>query len=74
MKFFILDQTGHSTLTFDDANVVDLEQALTEFNDLVKERKFTAATRRKGETEYTKVKTAQELQDETLFVPALQGG
>ena len=33
-----------------------------------------AATRKTGESDYTVVKNFKDTQDETLFVPAMQGG
>jgi hypothetical protein len=74
MKFFVMDHTGHSTIEFDPENTIDTDEAMARFDQLVGEQKFTAATRKKGETEYRKIKSSGEIQDETLFIPALQGG
>jgi hypothetical protein len=64
-----MDHTGHSTIDITDQNV-----AMEKFNDLVKNQKMTAATRNAGETDYTVVKDPNDLKDETLFVPHMQGG
>lgn len=74
MKTFqIMDHTGHSTVAFDPADTVDLKTAMERFEALIKSG-HVAATRKAGETDYRVVRDFKDTQDETLFVPALQGG
>ena len=70
MKFHIMDQSGHSTLEFSKDETT---QAMEKFHALIGD-KYTAATRKAGQTDYTVIKDGKQAQDETLFVPALQGG
>ena len=70
MKFNVMDHTGHSTIEFTEDQRVE---AQAKFDELLAEGKI-AGTRRMGETDYQKVKSFSELQDETTFTPARQGG
>jgi len=70
MKFHIMDHTGHSTLEFTPAEHAD---AMAKFNALLGEKKIVG-TRKAGETEYKKVKSFDQLEDESVFTPARQGG
>ena len=70
MKFYIMDRTGHSTLEFSKG---ETDAAMEKFKALIGD-KFTAATRKAGQTDYTVIKDGKDTQDETLFVPALRGG
>ena len=72
-KHHVMDFTGHSTIEFDKANTVDLEAAMARFAELTGSG-HTAAVRKDGATDYTVVKTFDPTADETLFVPAMQGG
>lgn len=74
MRFFIMDHTGHSTVEFDKANKVDLDAAMAQFDDLVKNKKNIAATRTAGERDYIVTKSFDDLKDETLFRPQNVGG
>lgn len=71
--FQIMDRTGHSTLEFDLKSAVDIKAAMARFDALTASG-HAAATRKTGETDYIVVKKFQDTQDETLFVPAMQGG
>jgi hypothetical protein len=73
MKFQIMDHTGHSTIEFDKANTADLDAVVAKFNEL-KASGHVAATRKAGETDYKVIKSPDDVQDETLFVPQLRGG
>ena len=70
MKFHIMDHTGHTTIDFDETQHVE---AMEKFQALLGEKKIVG-TRKLGETDYTKVKNFEELQDESIFTPARQGG
>ena len=72
-KHLIMDYSGHSTVEFDKMDPVELKAAQDRFVALVGDG-HTAATRKKGETEYTKINKPNQEQDETLFVPHMQGG
>jgi ribosomal protein L10 len=70
MKFFVMDHSGHTTLEFTDEQKAEAQKVFDEF---VKEGK-TAATRKKGSTDYNVIRDPNKIQDETLFVPRMQGG
>jgi hypothetical protein len=73
MKFAIMDQTGHSTLEFDKADPAQLAAAHAKFDELVAEKKFTAAERiAPGESR--RVKSFDPDAGEMVFVPPLVGG
>ena len=71
MKFYVMDRTGHSTVEFKPE---ETEAAMAKFMELVGEQKFTAATKKSGKSEYNVIKDPKDIEDETLFVPHLQGG
>jgi hypothetical protein len=70
MKFNIMDHTGHSTVEFTEVQKAD---ANAKFTELLAEGKI-AGTRKLGDTDYQKVKSFEQVQDETVFTPARQGG
>ena len=70
MKFFVMDHTGHSTLEFTEAQKAD---AQAKFDELLAEGKI-AGTRKEGAHDYQKVKSFDELSDETTFTPQRVGG
>ncbi len=70
MKFNVMDHTGHTTLEF---SADQKAEAQTKFDALLAEGKI-AGTRKLGETDYQKVKSFDQLADETIFTPARQGG
>ena len=72
-KHFVVDHTGHSTIEFDKSNTADLDASIARFNAL-KANGHVAATRKAGERDYTVIKSPDQEQDETLFVPQLRGG
>ena len=72
-KHYIMDHTGHSTVEFDAGNSVQLEEALARFKMLT-DKGHRAAVRKAGATDYTVVKSFDPTAEETLFVPAMQGG
>jgi hypothetical protein len=69
----VMDHTGHSVIEFDKNNTVELSEAMARFTALTGNG-HTAATRKAGDPDYTVTKTFDPTADETLFVPALQGG
>ena len=73
-KHLVMDYTGHSTIEFDKADPKMLEEANARFMELVEEKKHTAATRKAGDSDYEVIKSPDQQQDETLFVPRLRGG
>lgn len=73
-KHFVADHTGHTTIEFDKANAVDLEEAMRRFEELTEGRGGAAATRKTGEEKYRLVRSFDETEDETLFLPHLIGG
>ncbi len=72
MKFYVMDQTGHSTFEF-DKNEEAIGEAMATFKALVGAG-HVAATRKTGTTDYTVTKTFDPTADETLFVPHMMGG
>ena len=72
MKFYVMDQTGHSTLEFDKSDAA-VSEAMAKFTALV-DAGHVAATRNTGTTDYTVTKTFDPNADETLFVPHMKGG
>jgi hypothetical protein len=75
MKFSIMDQTGHSSESFETANKVDLDSAMARFNELMQDdRRFTAAAKKEGETNATVIRAFDPEAKEIVFVPPLQGG
>ena len=76
--FHIMSLSGHDTLEYMPAGVVgaddpEVQAAMAKFNELVTTG-YRAATRKAGEREYTVIKQFTQQQDETLFVPHMQGG
>lgn len=69
----VMDLSGHTTFAFDETNTVELNEAMSRFEMLTKNG-HAAATRKAGERDYTVTKTFDPTADETLFVPAMQGG
>ena len=72
MKFYVMDQSGHSTIEFDKTDVA-VSEAMAKFTALVGAGHI-AATRKAGATDYTVTKTFDQTADETLFVPHMKGG
>lgn len=70
MRFQIMDFTGHSTIEFTAEQKAEAEAM---FAKLLADGS-TAATRKAGATDYTVIRDPAKLQDETLFVPRMQGG
>ncbi len=70
MKFNVMDHTGHTTLEF---TAEQKAEANAKFTELLAEGKI-AGTRKAGQTDYQKVKSFDQLEDETTFTPARQGG
>lgn len=70
MKFNVMDHTGHTTLEF---TAEQKAEASAKFTELLAEGKI-AGTRKVGQTDYQKVKSFDQLEDETTFTPARQGG
>jgi hypothetical protein len=70
MKFYVMDHTGHSTVEFTEAQ---RGEAQAKFDELLAEGKI-AGTRKQGASDYQKVKSFDELQDETTFTPPRVGG
>lgn len=73
-KHLIMDHTGHTVIEFDKADDVAVQQAMDRFHQLVSEQKHTAATRKAGASDYTMIKSPEDQQDETLFIPQMRGG
>lgn len=73
-KLSIMDHSGHSTVDFDKADKPALDAAMAKFEELVGDQKFTAATRKAGETDYQVIRRFDQALDETLLMPAKQGG
>ena len=70
MKFLIMDLSGHTTIEF---TAEQKAEADAQFRALIGDGK-TAATRKAGATDYTVIRDPGQVQDETLFIPRLQGG
>jgi hypothetical protein len=72
-KQLVMDQSGHSEHVFDKANKVELAEAIKRFDELVGEKKFSAAVRT-GPGELKKVTAFDPNAEETIFHPQLVGG
>ena len=72
-KLYIMDHTGHSTFEFDRANKVSLDEAMQRFDELVKERGFTAAVKT-GDGRHEVVRNFDPGAEETIMFPRLKGG
>jgi hypothetical protein len=70
MKFYVMDHTGHSTVEFTEAQ---RGEAQAKFDSLLAEGKI-AGTRKHGASDYQKIKSFDQLQDETTFTPPRVGG
>jgi hypothetical protein len=72
MKFYVMDQTGHSTIEFDKSDEA-ITEAMAKFTALISGGHI-AATRKAGATDYSVTKIFDPTADETLFVPHMKGG
>jgi len=72
MKFRIMDMTGHSEIDFGESKA-DIDRAMEKFAELVG-KGHAPASRKNGESDYTVNRSFDPTADETLFVPAMQGG
>ncbi len=70
MKFFIMDNTGHSTMEFTAEQKAEANKV---FEKLLADG-HTAATRQAGAGDYTVIRHPDNVQDETLFIPQRKGG
>lgn len=72
-KHLIMDHTGHTTIDFDSADKVSLDEAEKRFRELTG-KGFRAArideTGKPGQL----IKAFDPTVEQTLFIPALQGG
>lgn len=73
MKFQIMDQTGHSTEVFDTATPEQLAAAERRFNELVGERKMTAA-KRTAPGSSALIRKFDATAEAVVFQPQLVGG
>ena len=75
--FLVMDLTGHTTLEYAPKTVSaddpEVQAAMAKFQELVTTG-YRAATRKTGQRDYTAIKQFKQQQDETLFVPHMQGG
>jgi hypothetical protein len=72
MRFQIMDQSGHSTETF-DSNVLSTEQAMKRFAELTG-KGYRAVAPGVGGQPGEIVKAFDPNQETVLFIPSLQGG
>jgi len=72
MRFQIMDQSGHSTETF-DANVLSTEQAMKRFAELTGKGYRAVAPGKAGQPGEL-IKTFDPNQETVLFIPQLMGG
>lgn len=70
-KHFIMDQTGHSTVEFDESNTVSIADAMARFAELTS-KGYTAA-RKSPDGKHQLLREFDPAAD-TLFFPRLQGG
>lgn len=74
-EFRVMSHHGDDVLEFDTATDAEaVEKAMKMFDELVKEHKHIAATRKKGETDYQKVGSFKDVQEESVFTTARSGG
>jgi hypothetical protein len=71
-KFMVQNLTGHETIEFakDEAGVA---AAMEKFEALIKDG-HTAATRKAGTTDFSVIRDGHRIEDETVFLRAMQGG
>lgn len=72
MKFEVLDHTGHSTYEFTDEQKAEAAALFDSLMDL--NPGMLAATRKDGSRDYKVIRSPDQVQDETLFVPRRVGG
>jgi hypothetical protein len=70
----VMDHSGDSRHEFDTENSAAVKEAMERFDDLVKGRGFTAATRQEPGGTATIVRSFDPGASETLFIPRLIGG
>jgi hypothetical protein len=70
MKFYIMDQTGHSTVEFKDS---ETDVAMKKFMELTKTKKKIAAVRT-GEGQLRKTSAFDPDADEMVFFSPMRGG
>lgn len=71
-KFFVHDATGHTTLDYDLRDSAQVKEAMEKFAELMKNG--AAGTRKAGEKDYKQVRSFHQIEDETVFLRAMQGG
>jgi hypothetical protein len=69
-----LDHTGHSEEAWDKADTVKVAEAEKRFNELVRDRKFTAHQPGANGEPGTQLKRFDPAVEETIFTPPLIGG
>ena len=75
--FHVMSLSGHDTLEYAPKTVSaddpEVQAAMVKFQELLLTG-YRAATRKAGERDYKVIKQFTQQQDETLFVPHMQGG
>lgn len=71
-KFFVHDHTGHTVLEYDLKDHPQVKEAMEKFEELIKGG--AAGTRKSGEKDYKQVRGFNQIEDETVFLRAMQGG
>ena len=73
IKFYVMDQSGHSTLEYDLKNDAEVKAAMAKFEELLASG-ATTASRSAGSSDYTKTSSFDPNADETVFIRPMQGG
>lgn len=71
-KQVVMDRNGDTTHEFDDADPVSLKEAEDRFKELTGKGFIVAKSL--GNGEHQKIERFDPTVEETLFIPALQGG
>lgn len=74
-KLQIMDHSGHTTVEFDNATKNGVTEAMARFNELVKEKKYTAGAKvAGGDGQFRVVRDFDPTAEEIVLMPPLQGG
>ena len=69
-----LDHTGDTAFTFDEANAAAVKEAEALFKKLAKEGRQAFAVNRGEGLPDKRVDRFEQIEDDTVFIPRIQGG
>ena len=74
-KLQIMDHSGHTTMEFDAETKAGVSEAMKTFDDLVKNKKYTAGAKVSGsDGKFQLIREFDESAEEIIMMPPLQGG